>query len=50
MSPQQDSSVYMTLMVIRRMHHVRESLHPMEFPFKLLRVFDRKRLYLVNRL
>jgi len=38
------------LTVIRRTHRVVESLYPTEFPFKSLRVFDRKRLYLVNRL
>jgi len=38
------------LTVIRRTHRVVESLHPTEFPFKSLRVFDRKRLYLVNLL
>jgi len=38
-----------TLTVIRRTHRVVESLQPTEFPFKSLRVFDRKRLYLVNR-
>ena len=37
------------LTVIRRQHRVVESLQPTEFPFKSLRVFDRKRLYLVNR-
>jgi len=42
--------LYAYLTVIRRTHRVVESLHPMEFPFKSLRVFDRKRLYLVNRL
>jgi hypothetical protein len=34
---------------IRRTHQVLEYLHPTEFPFKSLRVFDHKRLYLVNR-
>ena len=37
-----------TLTVIRRTHRVVECLQPTEFPFKSLRVFDRKRLYLVN--
>ena len=43
------SNQKMTLTVIRRTHRVLESLHPTEFPFKSLRVFDNKRLYLVNR-
>ena len=37
------------LTVIRRTHRVVETLQPTEFPFKLLRVFVRKRSYLVNR-
>jgi hypothetical protein len=40
---------HLCLTVIRRTHRVVECLHPTEFPFKSLRVFDRKRLYLVNR-
>ena len=48
--PDQLQPPVLLLTVIRRTHRVVESLHPTEFPFKSLRVFDRKRFYLVNRL
>ena len=50
LSDRQEQAHSHMLSVIRRTHRVVESLHPTEFPFKSLRGFDCKRLYLVKRL